>query len=93
MNKQKCNTKNLKNLIVSARSKKRISQRELARRIGVNHVSVNDLEEGRIQKPSIEILTNISKELDISISKLLKAAGYERLLFLLNDERLEENIR
>lgn len=93
MNKQKCNTRILKNLIVSARSKKRISQRELARRIGINHVSVNDLEEGRIQKPSIEILTNISKELDISISKLLKATGYERLLFLLNDERLEENIR
>ena len=93
MNKQKCNTRILNNLIVSARSKKRISQRELARRIGINHVSVNDLEEGRIQKPSIEILTNISKELDISISKLLKAAGYERLLFLLNDERLEENIR
>lgn len=93
MNQQKCNTRILKNLIVSARNKKRISQRELARRIGINHVSVNDLEEGRIQKPSIEILTNISKELDISISKLLRAAGYERLLFLLNEERLEENIR
>lgn len=93
MKNKKYNTRILKNLIVSGRSKKRISQRELARRIGINHVSVNDLEEGRIKKPSIEILTNISKELDISISKLLKAAGYEQLLFLLNDERLEENIR
>lgn len=89
MNKQKCNKRILKNLIVSGRSKKRISQRELARRIGINHISVNDLEEGRIQKPSIEILTNISKELDISISKLLKAAGYGQLLFLLNNDELK----
>ncbi len=82
--KPKCNTFALKDLIENGRRIKKISQRELSRRIGVSNTSINDLERGRIQKPSIEMLMNISEELDISIIKLLNAAGYEKLLFLLN---------
>lgn len=83
--KSKCNTIALKNLIENGRIAKNISQRELSRRIGISNTSVHDLERGRVQKPSIEILIGISEELDISIKKLLKAAGYERLLFLLKN--------
>lgn len=89
--KSKCDTNALKNLIENGRRIKKMSQRELSRRIGINHVSINDLERGRIQKPSVEILINISEELDISINKLLKAAGYERLLFLLNKDKSKIN--
>lgn len=44
-------------------------------------------EKGSIQKPAIEILINISEELDISINMLLKAAGYGKLLTLLNNDK------
>lgn len=85
--KSKCDTNALKNLIENGRKMKNISQRELSRKIGISHVSVNDLEKGKIQKPSIDILINISEELDISINELLKVAGYEKLLFLLNSDK------
>lgn len=84
--KLKCNTNALKSLIVAGRELKNFSQRELARRIGISNAAINDLERGKIQKPSVEILINISEELDISISKLLKAAGYGKLLTLLNND-------
>jgi len=84
--KSKCNTDALKNLIVAGRELKNVSQRELARRIGISNTTINDLERGNIQKPGVEILINISEELEISINMLLKAAGYGKLLTLLNNE-------
>jgi len=87
--KSKCNTDYLKRLIVDGREKKNYSQRELARRIGVSNTSIHDLESGEIQKPGIEILINISQELDISIELLLKAAGYGNLLNLLKNNSKE----
>lgn len=85
--KSKCNTNALSNLIVAGRELKNVSQRELARRIGLSNKSINDLERGKIQKPAVEILINISEELDISINMLLKAAGYGKLLTLLNNDK------
>lgn len=90
LSKSKCNTDALKNLIVAGRELKNFSQRELARRIGLSNTTINDLERGNIQKPGIEILINISKELDISISMLLKAAGYGELLTLLNKDEIND---
>lgn len=79
----------LKTLIARGRELKHISQRELARRIGLSHSSINDLENGRVKKPDIEILMKISEKLDLSLKTLLISAGYERLIFLLsNDESL-----
>lgn len=89
--KSKCNTNALSNLIVAGRELKNVSQRELARRIGLSNKSINDLERGKIQKPAVEILINISEELDISINMLLKAAGYGKLLILLNADNSKTN--
>lgn len=86
--KSKYNTDALKNLIVSGRELKNYSQRKLARRIGLSNATISDLERGEIQKPSVEILIKISEELDISISKLLKTAGYGKLLTLLNKDEI-----
>lgn len=89
--KSKCNTNALSNLIVAGRELKNVSQRELARRIGLSNKAINDLERGNIKKPAIEILINISEELDISINMLLKAAGYGKLLILLNVDNSKTN--
>lgn len=81
------NLKQLTNLIKTGREKKKISQRELARRIGLSNTSLNDLEKGKIQKPDIEILGKIAEELDLSLREILIVAGYEKLVNLLLNER------
>ena len=40
----------LKTLIEGGRESKNISQRELARRIGLSNTSLNDLEKGKVKK-------------------------------------------
>ncbi len=76
----------LKTLIVSGREIKNFSQRELARRIGLSNTSLNDLENGKVQKPDIEILRKIAEELDLSLEELLKAAGYCALTNMLSTD-------
>lgn len=81
---------NLQCLIVNGRKQKQFSQRELARRIGISNTSLNDLENGKVQKPDVETLRKISEELDISIMKLLIMSGYDKLIKLLTRE-IREN--
>lgn len=69
----------LKTLIEGGRDIKKFSQRELARRIGLSNTSLNDLENGKVKKPDIEVLRKIAEELDLSLEQLLKAAGYDAL--------------
>lgn len=77
----------LKSLIEGGRDIKNFSQRELARRIGLSNTSLNDLENGKVKKPDIEILRKIAEELDLSLEQLLKAAGYDALTnWFSNDE-------
>lgn len=77
----------LKTLIEGGRDIKNFSQRELARRIGLSNTSLNDLENGKVKKPDIEVLRKIAEELDLSLEQLLKAAGYDALTnWLSNDE-------
>lgn len=77
----------LKALIEGGRDVKNFSQRELARRIGLSNTSLNDLENGKVKKPDIEVLRKIAEELDLSLEQLLKAAGYDALTnWFSNDE-------
>ena len=46
----------LKTLIEGGRDVKNFSQRELARRIGLSNTSLNDLENGKVKKPDIEVV-------------------------------------
>ena len=77
----------LKTLIEGGRDVKNFSQRELARRIGLSNTSLNDLENGKVKKPDIEVLRKIAEQLDLSLEQLLKAAGYDALTnWFSNDE-------
>ncbi len=40
---------------------------------------MNNLENGKVKKPDIEILRKIAEELGLSLEQLLKAAGYDAL--------------
>ena len=72
----------LKLILLAAREKKGISQRKLAKQIGVHHSSLNDIENGKIKKIDIEILRKLAEELDLSLELLLKAAGYNEFLLM-----------
>lgn len=79
----------LKALIEGGRDIKNFSQRELARRIGLSNTSLNDLENGKVQKPDIEVLRKIAEELDLSFEQLLKAAGYGQFTTLLSTDEFK----
>ncbi|MGF7059419.1 helix-turn-helix domain-containing protein [Brassicibacter mesophilus] len=53
---------------------KKMSQRELARRIGVNHSYISKIENNVEPPPSEETLINIARELDIDAEKLILEA-------------------
>ena len=79
----------LKTLIEGGRDIKNFSQRELARRIGLSNTSLNDLENGKVQKPDIEVLRKIAEELDLSLEQLLKAAGYNAITTMLTSDEFQ----
>lgn len=84
----------LKTLIEGGRESKNISQRELARRIGLSNTSLNDLENGKVKKPDVEMLRRIAEELDLSLQQLLNAAGYDHFSFMFsNDEFTNKSSR
>lgn len=72
----------LKLILLAAREKKGLSQRKLAKKVGIHHSSLNDLENGKVKKVDVEILRKIAEELDLSLELLLKAAGYSQVAFM-----------
>lgn len=78
------NSQELKNIIESAREKKGISQRELAKATGISRSTLNDLINGKIKKVDIDDLRKIAETLDMSLENLLKVAGYDDFLCYLS---------
>lgn len=76
----------LKLILFTAREKKGYSQRKLAREIGIHHSSLNDIENGKIKKIDIEILGKIAEELDLSLEILMKAAGYNHVAYMFEQQ-------
>lgn len=74
------NSQELKNIIESAREKKGISQRELAKATGISRSTLNDLINGKIKKVDIDDLRKIAETLEMSLENLLKVAGYDDFL-------------
>ena len=86
---RKMKNKKIGETIKIAREKKGISQRELARRIGVHNATISLLENGEIYKPSYEIISKLYQELnfDINLWDLLSLANYtsEEIVLLTNN--------
>lgn len=76
---------NLKKMLSVAREAKGLSQRKLARIIGIHHSSLNDLENGRIKKIDVEVLRRIADELDLDYEQLLENAGYNQVVSSFKD--------
>ena len=80
------NKNELKTLLTSVRESTGLSQRQIAKKIGIHHSTLNDIENGRIQKIDITILIKLAEELGIDIKMLLNAAGYSKVIYLLEKE-------
>lgn len=78
------NSNELKSIIESARISKGISQRELAKLSGISRSTLNDIINGKIKKVDVDSLKKIAETLDLSLTKLLKVAGYDEFLDFLS---------
>ena len=83
------NSERLKFLIESARLRKDISQRELAKIAGISRSTLNDLINGKIKKVDIDDLRKIAEALDMSLRELLKVAGYDEFVLYFNKDVYE----
>lgn len=63
-------------IINNARSKLGISQRELARRSGVDIAEISRIESGARKKPNVLSLSKIAHVLNVSNNELMKSCGY-----------------
>lgn len=84
--------KELADVIREARENKGISQRELARQIGVDNSSIAKIEKGHINKPTELVLKKVAKCLDIDIIELLKLADYDENDIQFITSQTEKNI-
>ncbi len=66
----------LSNLIKNKRIEKGLSQRELAKKINVDNATISRIESGLINKISFDIVSKLSKELDIDFLTLFKSSKY-----------------
>lgn len=66
----------LAELIKIKREAKKLSQRELAKKINVDNATISKIENGITKKPSIDIIMKLSNELEISTEKLFDLSGY-----------------
>lgn len=78
------NSNELKSIIESARISKGMSQRELAKLSGISRSTLNDIINGKIKKVDVDSLKKIAETLDLSLTKLLKVAGYDEFLDFLS---------
>lgn len=66
----------LSKLIKEERIKKELSQRELARIVGIDNATISRIEKGTIKRPTIEVLSSLSCVLDIDFHKLIEMCDY-----------------
>jgi transcriptional regulator with XRE-family HTH domain len=58
------------------RERLRLTQGELAQRVGVSRSAISELEAGRIEQPRAAVFARLGKALGIPAAALLAAAGY-----------------
>ena len=63
-------------LLKAARARVELSQRDVERESGVSNAYLSQIESGKIQEPSPNILYKLADLYGIAYAELLKAAGY-----------------
>lgn len=81
----------LKIMIENGCIEKGYSQRDLSKKIGVSHSTLNDIVNAKIKKIDVDILRRIAEELDLSLTKMLKAAGYSEVALMFEKGRTKSS--
>jgi transcriptional regulator with XRE-family HTH domain len=79
----------LGHIVREQRARLRLTQSELAQRVGVSRSAISELEAGRIEQPRASVFARLATALGLPAAALLAAAGYpatEVLLELETDE-------
>jgi transcriptional regulator with XRE-family HTH domain len=79
----------LGHLVRAQRARLRLTQSELAQRVGVSRSAISELEAGRIEQPRASVFASLATALGLPAAALLAAAGYpatEVMLELETDE-------
>lgn len=79
----------LSKAIKKERCKKGLSQRQLAKAIGVSNSEISKIELCKRIKPSPNILKKIAHELLLDYSNLMELAGYKSNYYLKKNESIE----
>jgi transcriptional regulator with XRE-family HTH domain len=66
----------LGHLVREQRSRLRLTQSELARKVGVSRSAISELEAGRIAQPRATVFARLGAALGLPAAALLAAAGY-----------------
>ena len=81
----------LKIMIENGCLEKGYSQRDLSKKIGVSHSTLNDIVNAKIKKIDVDILRRIAEELDLSLTKMLKVAGYSEVALMFEKGRTKSS--
>ncbi|HEV8228487.1 MAG TPA: helix-turn-helix transcriptional regulator [Candidatus Limnocylindria bacterium] len=63
-------------LVRTNRERLRLTQQQLAERVGVSRSAISELEAGRIEQPRAAVFARLGKALGLPAAALLAAAGY-----------------
>lgn len=85
------NLEEFRNIIESSRIAQGISQRELAKLSGISRSTLNDIINGKIKKVDVDSLKKIAETLDLSLTNLLKVAGYDEFLDYLSLDKYKKS--
>lgn len=73
-------------LVREQRARLRLTQAELAERVGVSRSAISELEAGRIEQPRASVFARLAAALGLPAAALLAAAGYPATEVLLEVE-------
>lgn len=71
--------KSLGEMLREARQRKNLSQRDVAKVVGVSHTAIGDLEKDKVQKVDLMLLGDLVVLLEIPVTEAIKAAGYDKV--------------
>ncbi len=83
---------NIGKFIVALRKEKKLTQEQLAERLGINNRSVSRWENGN-SMPDYAVLPMLANELGVSVAELVEGKKKETKSFLLNEAAYMENYR
>ena len=86
MPQARSHSSSLGRLVRDQRARLRLTQSELAERVGISRSAISELEAGRIEQPRVTVFARLASALGVPAAALLTAAGYPASEVLLEIE-------